>query len=104
MNRLCSALLIVLAVFSVQVEAAEAQSYPNRPLRIFVPFAAGGAVDTLARLIGAKLSESLGQPVIIENRAGAGGNLAPDAVAKSPGDGYSILLTTNGLAISPSLY
>ena len=69
-----------------------------------MPFAAGGAVDTLARLVGAKLGESLGQPVIIENRAGAGGNLAPDAVAKSPADGYAILLTTNGLAISPSLY
>jgi tripartite-type tricarboxylate transporter receptor subunit TctC len=82
----------------------EAQTYPNRPLRILVPFAAGGAVDTLARLIGLKLSESLGQAVIIENRAGAGGNLAPDALAKSAPDGYTVLLTTNGLSISPSLY
>lgn len=83
---------------------SHAQTYPNRPIRVFVPFAAGGAVDVLARLIGQKLSENLGQPVVVENRAGAGGNLAPDAVAKSAPDGYSMLLTTNGLAISPSLY
>ena len=102
MKRLGFALL--LALLTLTAGSADAQNYPNRPLRIFVPFAAGGAVDTLARLVGAKLSDNLGQPVIIENRAGAGGNLAPDAVAKSPGDGYTILLTTNGLAISPSLY
>jgi tripartite-type tricarboxylate transporter receptor subunit TctC len=83
---------------------ALAQSYPNKPIRIVVPFAAGGAVDTLARLIGSKLSEQLGQPVVIENRAGAGGNLAPDTVSKAAPDGYTILLTTNGLAISPALY
>lgn len=81
-----------------------AQNYPNRPIRIFVPFAAGGAVDTLARLIGQKLSENLGQSVIVENRAGAGGNLAADLVAKAAPDGYTVLITPNGLAISPSLY
>ena len=69
-----------------------------------MPFAAGGAVDILARLIGQKLSEGLGQPVIVENRAGAGGNLAPDGLAESAPDGYTVLLTTNGLAISASLY
>jgi tripartite-type tricarboxylate transporter receptor subunit TctC len=93
------ALLVMLAA-----APAAAQPYPSKPIRVFVPFVAGGAVDTLARLIGLKLSEQLGQPVIIENRAGAGGNLAPDAVAKASPDGYSILQTTNGLAISPSLY
>ncbi len=81
-----------------------AQNYPNRPIRVLVPFAAGGAVDTLARLIGQKLSESLGQPVIIENRPGAGGNLASDVLTKSPPDGYTVLQTVNGLSISPSLY
>ena len=69
-----------------------------------MPFAAGGAVDVLARLIGGKLSDQLGQPVIVENRPGAGGTLAADAVAKSPPDGYTILQNTNGAAIAPALY
>jgi tripartite-type tricarboxylate transporter receptor subunit TctC len=84
--------------------SALAQSYPNRPIRVLVPFAAGGAVDTLARIVGQKLSESVGQPVIIENRPGAGGNLASEVLAKSPPDGYTVLQTVNGIAISPSLY
>jgi tripartite-type tricarboxylate transporter receptor subunit TctC len=102
MKRLALAFSIVLAALSA--DAANAQGYPNRNVRIIVPFAAGGAVDVLARLVGTKLSESLGQPVIIENRPGAGANLAADVVAKSAADGYTILITTNGLAISPSLY
>ena len=81
-----------------------AQTYPNRPIRLIVPFAAGGAVDVLARLLGSKLSEQVGQPVIVENRPGAGGTLAADAVAKSPPDGYTILQNTNGAAIAPALY
>jgi tripartite-type tricarboxylate transporter receptor subunit TctC len=93
------ALLLALATGS-----ALAQSYPNRPIRVLVPFAAGGAVDTLARIVGQKLSESIGQPVIIENRPGAGGNLASDVLVKSPADGYTVLQTVNGIAISPSLY
>ncbi|AMN44487.1 Bug family tripartite tricarboxylate transporter substrate binding protein [Rhodoplanes sp. Z2-YC6860] len=92
---------VLLALTSA---SALAQNYPNRPIRVLVPFAAGGAVDTLARLVGQKLSENLGQPVIIENRPGAGGNLASDVLAKAPPDGYTVLQTVNGLAISPSLY
>jgi tripartite-type tricarboxylate transporter receptor subunit TctC len=94
----------VVAVMIAAAGAAHAQGYPNKPIRILVPFAAGGAVDTLARLIGNKLSELMGQPVVVENRPGAGGNLATDALSKAAPDGYTILLTTNGLAISPSLY
>jgi tripartite-type tricarboxylate transporter receptor subunit TctC len=83
---------------------ALAQSFPAKPVRIIVPFAAGGAVDDLARIIGAKLSTSFHQPVLVENHAGVGGNLGADLVAKSIPDGSTILQTTNGQAISPSLY
>lgn len=83
---------------------AEAQTYPNRPLRLVVPFAAGGAVDATARLLGAKLQEVLGQPVLIENKAGVAGNLAADFVAKSTPDGYTILQNTIGQAMGPALY
>jgi len=69
-----------------------------------VPFAAGGAVDTVARALGQKLGESWKQPVIVDNRPGAGGNIAAEAVAKALGDGYTLLITTQGFAISPGLY
>jgi len=105
MRRLIVALTAVaLTVVLAALGPAGAQSYPTKPIRVIVPFAAGGAVDVLARLVSAKMSESVGQPVIIENRAGAAGNVAADAVAKSPPDGYTILQNTNGQAISPSLY
>src|SRR5215510_5539057 len=102
MKRLCLAL--ALATFALPAGGAFAQTYPSKPIRIVVPFVAGGAVDTMARMIGAKVSETLGQPVIVENRPGAGGNVAADAVAKSPPDGYTILQNTNGQAISPAIY
>ena len=95
---------ILAAGLGTDVKDACAQPYPSKPIRIIVPYAAGGAVDVVARLIGAKLADSLGQPVIVENRAGAGGNAGADAVAKSPPDGYTILQNTNGQAISPALY
>jgi tripartite-type tricarboxylate transporter receptor subunit TctC len=95
---------VAAAILLATTGVAGAQGYPNKPIRLLVPFVAGGAVDTLARLLGSKLSEQMGQPVVVENRAGAGGNLAPDALSKAAPDGYTILLTTNGLAISPSLY
>src|SRR2546423_45255 len=94
----------MLGAFVVPPGDAHAQSYPNKPIRLIVPFAAGGAVDVLARLIGSKLTDALGQPVLVENRPGVGGNLGADAVAKSPSDGYTILQTPNGMAITPALY
>ena len=102
MNRFCFVLAIAFA--ALHSSDGFAQGYPSRPIRVLVPFAAGGAVDVLARLIGQKLSEGLGQPVIIENRPGAGGNLGSDVLAKSPPDGYTVLQTVNGISISPSLY
>lgn len=102
MKRTCVAVACILGAFAF--ESVNAQSYPNQPVRIVVPFAAGGAVDTVARVVGQKMSESIGQPVVIENKPGAGGNLAADTVARAAPDGYTILLTTNGHAISPSLY
>jgi tripartite-type tricarboxylate transporter receptor subunit TctC len=95
------AILVATAVFSA---GAAAQSYPTRPVHMVVPFAAGGAVDTVARALGQKLGESWKQPVIVDNRPGAGGNIAAEAVAKAPGDGYTLLITTQGFAISPGLY
>ena len=101
MRRLCLALSIALAALAGD---ALAQSYPNRTIRIVVPFAPGGGVDVLARLVGTKLSELVRQPVVVDHRPGAGGNLGADVVAKSPPDGYTILLTVSGLAVSPALY
>ena len=83
---------------------ATAQTFPSRPVRLVVPFAAGGAVDTVARALGQKLGETWKQPVLVDNRPGAGGNIAADAVAKAPADGYTALITTQGFAISPGLY
>src|SRR4051812_42107904 len=102
MNRIGLSLAFLL--FALGVCSVHAQTYPNRPIRLIVPFAAGGAVDVLARLLGSKLSDQVGQPVVVENRPGAGGTLAADAVAKSPPDGYTILQNTNGAAIAPALY
>jgi len=97
-------LALGLSALGLDCASALAQSFPGKPVRIIVPFAAGGAVDDLARIIGAKLGASFHQPVVVENHAGAGGNLGADVVAKSVPDGTTILQTTNGQAISPSLY
>lgn len=84
--------------------AALAQQYPARPVRMVVPFPAGGPADLVARLLSAKLPEVWGQPLVIENRSGAGGNIGTAAVAKAAPDGYTLLLTTSGLMSNPSLY
>ena len=84
---------------------AHAQTYPARPIRVVVPYAAGGTSDILARQIGPKLSDAWGQPVVVENRPGANGNVGADFVAKSAPDGYTLLLTDlGGLVISASVY
>jgi tripartite-type tricarboxylate transporter receptor subunit TctC len=97
--------VLAFAVLAGHVAPAEAEDYPARPLRIVVPYPAGGTSDILARSIGQKLGESLGQPVVVENKPGANGNVGADFVAKAPPDGYTLLLADIGaLAISPSVY
>ena len=94
------------AVLTVaHVDAALAQSYPNKPLRIMVPFPPGGSTDVMARNLAVELTKSLGQPVVVENKAGANGNIGSAEVAKAPPDGYTLLLSGVGTnAINHSLY
>src|SRR5438128_7212830 len=98
------ALLIPLLLAALPVSAQAPDSYPSKPLRFILPFPPGGPTDILGRLIGERLASSLGQPVVIENRGGAGGNVGAEAAAKSAPDGYTIALVAPSLAISPSLY
>jgi tripartite-type tricarboxylate transporter receptor subunit TctC len=96
--------LLVLAA-SLFLSLAHAQPYPAKPIRVIVPYAPGGTSDILARQIGPKLTEAWGQPVIVENKPGANGNVGADFVAKSAPDGYTLLLTDlGGLVISASVY
>jgi tripartite-type tricarboxylate transporter receptor subunit TctC len=91
--------------FAACSAAALAQSFPSRPIRIVVPTTAGGVPDVLARAVGQRMSETLGQPVVIENRAGAGGILAAESVLKSPADGHTLFLgDTGNYAVSAALY
>ena len=103
MRKSLIALAIALAAFGL-ANTASAQGYPNRPIRIVVPYAAGGGVSILGQIIGNKMSELMKQPIIIENRPGAGGNIGADMVAKSPPDGYTILLHTSAMSSASSLY
>ena len=92
---------IALCVFAA---AAPAQTYPSKPLRLVVPFAAGGVGDITARVVAQRMTESMGHQVLVENKPGAGGILASEAVAKAEPDGYTILFMTNGNAVSAALF
>jgi len=97
--------VLLLTFVSLFAVTASAQTYPNKPIRIIVPYAAGGTSDILARQIGPKLTEVWGQPIVVENKPGANGNVGADFVAKSAPDGYTLLLTDlGGLVISASVY
>jgi tripartite-type tricarboxylate transporter receptor subunit TctC len=101
---ICSLSFAAFTAFCVVPAAAQAP-YPNRAIKILVPFPPGGAPDVAARLLGQYLSESYGQPVVIQNRSGANGNIAGEAAAKAPPDGYTLLLAADsGIVINPHVY
>jgi tripartite-type tricarboxylate transporter receptor subunit TctC len=100
-------MMVASAIAPLVVGSAHAQSaasYPNKPLRFVVGLAPGGATDIVARMIGQKLMETLGQPVIVDNRSGAAGSIGAGIVAKAPADGYTLLVVSSSFAINPSLY
>ncbi|GHU34922.1 MFS transporter [Betaproteobacteria bacterium] len=99
-----SAILGTLFLIGATTAPSYAQSYPDKPIRLIVIFPPGGGIDTVGRIIGTKLSETLGQPVVPENRAGAGGNVGLEFAAKARPDGYTLVIGSETLTLSPSLY
>jgi len=102
-NALCRIALPIVCLLC-HAGHAWAEAYPDKPVRLVVPWPPGGSVDIVGRLIGVKLAQTLGQPVVIDNRSGASGNIGMDAVAKSRPDGYTLVLNTIPLATNPSLF
>ena len=96
----CACALATLAV----LPSAHADAYPDHPIRWVVPFPAGGAMDNIARTLGEEMSKSMGQAIVVENRPGAGGNIGAELVARSPADGYTLIIVANGMAVNPALY
>ncbi len=93
------------AALSLSAIAAHAQAFPTKPIRLICPFPPGGAVDIASRAIAAEMSKSIGQPVTVENRPGAGGNVGGVEAARAAPDGYTMFMTTSGIqAINPALY
>jgi tripartite-type tricarboxylate transporter receptor subunit TctC len=104
MKRIFGILATLAVLLSLVPAAVGQQNFPTKPVRLLIPYAAGGAVDILGRTLGDELSKRWGQPVIIENRTGAGGTIASQVVAKSEPDGYTLVIIATGHAINPYLY
>ena len=98
MRATAGALLLLAAPLSM------AQAWPARPIRLVVPFPPGGLIDNMARLVGSRLAQELGQPVVIDNKPGAGGNVGAAEAARAPADGYTLLMASPALTISPAIY
>lgn len=94
---------LVAAIALLSMTGSGAQTYPSRPIKVVVPYPAGGGTDILARLLAQRFSERFGQPVLVENRTGASGNIGTDFVVKSPADGYTLLFTNDTLVVAPSV-
>jgi tripartite-type tricarboxylate transporter receptor subunit TctC len=98
-------MIAIAAVLALQAGSLQAQTYPAKPVRVMVPFPPGGSTDIVARIVAQKLSTQLGQPMVIENRGGAGGTLGTAVVAKAPADGYTLVIgTTSTHVVAPSVY
>ena len=97
------ALLLATAALLASVAPAHAQNYPNKPVRLIVPWPAGGLVDVAARQLSSRMQTSMAQPFVVENKLGAGGNIGADQVAKASADGYTLLFTTSALTMNLSL-
>ncbi len=103
-STLAGLLAATVLAASWSAPALAQDAWPNKPVRLVVPFAPGGSTDVIARMMAQKLTEVWGQTVVVDNRAGAGGNLGADIVAKSPADGYTLLFGTGSITINPQLY
>lgn len=101
---LAAGLALITGLSATGYAQAQATDWPNKPIRWVVPFPPGGAMDAIARILGEKAGKALGQPFVIENKAGAGGNIGADMVAKAPADGYTIMITSIGMATNKPLY
>lgn len=102
--RNATGLALILCAALVQAATPAGANYPGKPVRILVGFTPGGSTDIVARLLAQRLGAAWGQPVVVDNRPGAGANIAAEVAARSPADGYTLLLAQNSLAISPALY
>jgi len=93
-----------MAIACLVPVGAAAQAWPAKQVRLVIPFAPGGGADIVGRMLAARIGDATGQQVLVDNRAGAGGNVGAEVVAKAPADGYTVLLTTNSIAVNASLY
>src|SRR5438309_405877 len=103
MRTTAIAAFVILGALFAQVASA-AENFPNHPVRMIVPYAAGGGADIVGRVIAQKLSETWGQQVVVDNRAGAGGNIGTEIAARAPADGYTVLLIGPNHTVNVSLY